>query len=249
MSRTACGLLLGSFFLLAVNSSLALAQPKPLIAVPGEAVVHDDFSKAHPLDKEVWQRRQGTRWEIENGVLRGQQSSPEFQASRKDHFGYEPRLSIPVTPAEFVASFSIRFIDGKETSIVPFIEFGHHICRVRFSKEGASLLAEKESLKLDEASDFVWESGKQYRMTAEMKDAQFVLQIEDGPTLFAEHPSFAQPPSSGGAGFGVAGPKGGFVEIDDLVIQQIKPITQPSWPERKAKFPKFAPVEVKKKKS
>jgi hypothetical protein len=248
MLRTTVGLPLGSFLLLVVNSSFALAQPKPLLAVPGEVIVQDDFSIAHPLDKRIWQRRQGTRWEIENGVLRGQQSSPEFQASKKDHFGYEPRLSIPVTPAEFVASFSIRFIDGKETSIVPFIEFGHHVCRVRFSKQGASLLAEKESLKLAEATDFVWESGKQYRMTAEMKDAQFVLQIEDGPTLFGEHPSFAQPPSSGGAGFGVAGPKKGFVEIDDLVIQKVKPTTQASWPKRKAMFPAFTPVEVKKTK-
>ena len=86
--------------------------------------VYQNFSQAKPLEKTVWQSRQGTRWAIEDGVLRGRESSPEFQSNRKDHFGYEPRLSIPVTPAEFVAEFSFRFVGGDETAIVPFIEFG-----------------------------------------------------------------------------------------------------------------------------
>ena len=79
---------------------------KPVMAIKNEVVLQDDFSKVKPLKKGVWQSRQGTRWAIEGGVLKGQQSSPEYQAKKKDHFGYEARLSIPVTPQEFVASFS-----------------------------------------------------------------------------------------------------------------------------------------------
>ena len=81
---------------------------QPLMAVSDQVVLQDDFSETHPLKKGVWQARQGTRWEITDGVLRGQQSSPEYQAKKKDHFGYEPRLSIPVTPPEFIAKFSFR---------------------------------------------------------------------------------------------------------------------------------------------
>lgn len=194
------------------------ANLKPIMAVPDAVVLQEDFSKPHELKKGVWQKRQGTRWAIDEGLLRGQQSSPEYQAKKKDHFGYEPRLSIPVTPPEFIASFSFRFIEGSETAIVPFIEFGHHVCRVRFSKEGATLLADHETLKLAEATDFVWQSGKWYHALAEMKGGRFVMQIDGGPTLYAQHDSFAAPPSSGGNGFGVAGPKRGFVELDNLTI-------------------------------
>ncbi|MGI9473510.1 MAG: hypothetical protein ACR2NZ_18355 [Rubripirellula sp.] len=223
-------------------------MPAPVLAVPGEVVLKEDFVKPNPLPKSIWQKRQGTRWEVADGVLRGQQSSPEFQAAREDHFGYEPRLSLPITPPEFIATFRLRFIDGSETSIVPFIEFGHHVCRVRFSEQGTSLLADHEIWKLAEAPDFVWESGKWYEITAEMKDSQFVMQIKDGPTLFAEHESFANSPSSGGNGLGVAGPRKGFVELDDLTIWSVQSANQPGWGKRKSQIAEFTPVQVKQPK-
>ena len=224
------------------------ADLKLLMAVPDESVLQDDFSKSHPLPKAIWQARQGTRWTIEEGVLRGQPSSPEYQAKRKDHFGYEARLSIPATPPEFIAAFSFRFIGGSETAIVPFIEFGHHVCRIRFSKSGAELLSEGETMKIAEARDLIWESGKWYHALAEMKDGRFVLQIADGPTLFAERESFSAAPTSGGNGFGIAGPQKGQVELDDITIWTVKPEVQPGWPARMAGFPKFTPVQVKQPK-
>jgi hypothetical protein len=222
---------------------------KPLMVVPDKVVLQEDFSEAKPLKKGVWQSRQGTRWAIEDGLLRGKESSAEFQAARKDHFGYEPRLSIPVTPANFAASFSFRFVDGKETAIVPFIEFGHHVCRIRFGQNGTILIADHETMKLAEAKEFVWESGKWYHALAEMKGDQFVMQIADGPTLYAQRKSFAEAPTSGGNGFGIAGPRKGIVEIDNLAISSIKDTEQPNWKERAAKFPKFDPVQIKEPKS
>lgn len=221
---------------------------KPILAVPDQVVLEDDFSRPNPLKKGDWQKRQGTRWAVDKGVLRGQQSSAEFQASKKDHFGYEPRLSIPATPPEFVAAFSFRFMDGSETAIVPFIEFGHHVCRVRFSKEGTILLSEGETMKVAESKDFVWESGKWYHAMAEMKGGRFVMQIADGPTLYAQRDSFAKAPTSGGNGFGIAGPKKGFVELDDLTIWTVKSKDQPGWSKRVSEFPAFEPVQVKEPK-
>lgn len=50
-----------------------------------------------------------------------------------------------------ITKFSIRFLEGEETAIVPFVEFGHRVIRVRFnSKEGVSLLADYESMKIAE---------------------------------------------------------------------------------------------------
>jgi hypothetical protein len=222
---------------------------KPLMAVPDKVVLQDDFSKAKPLPKGVWQSRQGTRWAIVDGILRGQESSPQYQSKKKDHFGYEPRLSIPVTPSEFVMEFSFRFLKGTETAIVPFIEFGHHVCRIRFSKGGAWLLSDGETMKLAEAKDFVWESGKWYHALAEMKNGEFVIQIAGGPTLYAQRKSFATGPASGGNGFGVAGPKHGVVELDNLKLSTVKPAAQASWAARKAKFQNVEPIQIKKPKA
>lgn len=48
-----------------------------------------------------------------------------------------------------MAQFSICFLDGEETTIVPFVDFLHHIVRLLFSKEeGVTLLVDYESLKV-----------------------------------------------------------------------------------------------------
>ena len=220
-------------------------SPEPLLAIPHELVLAEDFDQDVPLLKSTWTRRQGTRWSVRNGILHGEQSSPEYQASKQDHFGYEPRLSIPVTPANFIASFKIRFIGGSETNIAPFIEFDHHVCRVRFSQAGVTLLADHEVWKVAEASEFIWQEGIWYFITAERRGSEFVMQIKDGPTLYAKHPAFATSPASGGKGMGVAGPKKGEIEIDDLKLWSIKKQTQKEWPARRSKFADFAPVQIK----
>ena len=246
-------LIAATFFSLSlVTSSINAQSPatlKPRMAVPGTIVLQNNFSQERPLKKDVWQSRQGTRWAIEEGVLRGRESSAEFQAKRKHHFGYEPRLSIPVTPAEFVVAFSFRFAGGDETAIVPFIEFGHHVCRVQFSKNGATLLSDGETMKLAEAKGFVWQSGKWYHALAEMKNTEFLIQVADGPTLYGQRESFAQESTSGGNGFGIAGPKHGVVEIDNLTISAVKATTQPNWEAHKSKLPKFRPIQIKQPKA
>ncbi|MHC4997167.1 MAG: hypothetical protein ACYTGQ_19175, partial [Planctomycetota bacterium] len=109
----------------------------------GEVALADDFSEPGKVDKTQWQQRQGTRWEKSGGVLRGIPSSAEYQAAREHHYGYEPRTSCPVTPAQFVARLSVRFLDGAETPIAPFVEFGHHVARIKFSaRDGLVLLAD-----------------------------------------------------------------------------------------------------------
>jgi hypothetical protein len=74
---------------------------------------------------------------------------PQRNIGQKTHHrGLEPRLSIPATPPECVAQFSICFLDGEETTIVPFVDFGHHIVRLRFSKEEVAYGWEKEREQL-----------------------------------------------------------------------------------------------------
>ncbi len=220
----------------------------PLMTVPGKVVLRSDFSKPMPLEKSTWLLRQGTRWSIEDGVLRGRESSAEYQAAREHHYGYEPRLSVPVTPSEFATAFSFRFINGSETAIVPFVEFGHHVCRIRLSEQGTSLIVEKETIKLAEAKDFVVKTGKWYHVFAEMKGDEFVIQFADGPTLYAKHASFSKSPTSGGNGLGLAGPKHGLVELDNLTIWSVGSTSPNDWQNTRKSFPKFQPVQIKEPK-
>ena len=234
--------------LVSVQNPVRAQFPSPILSDSDGSVVSENFDQPHELEKTTYLQRQGTRWSIEAGVLRGRPSSNEYQASRDHHRGYEPRISLPSTPSQFQATFSIRFVDGKETAIVPFIEFGHHVCRVRFSEDGVALLADGETMKLAEVSDFQWKSGQWYHVTAEMVGPEFVFQIKDGPKLYAKWKSFSNPPKTGGNGLGVAGPKGGKVEIDNLTISKAKPAPKSGWELHKKQFPKFAPIQIKEPK-
>lgn len=98
-----------SLVILCLTSLTQAVELKPLLAQPDQIVFEDDFTKSAPLDKTNWAKRQGTQWAVEDGVLRGRPSTPEYQAKVKDHKGYEPRISAPVTPAQFIAKFSVRF--------------------------------------------------------------------------------------------------------------------------------------------
>lgn len=221
---------------------------QPLMVEASKIVYQSDFSEPEDLKKAGWKLRQGTRWDIKDGILRGQPSSPEFQAKKAHHKGLEPRISASMTPAEFVASFSVRFLDGEQTAIVPFVEFGHHIVRLRFSEsEGLALLADYESLKLAEAPGFRFEPERWYHVLVELKGDEFVAQFKDGPTLYAKHDCFSEPAPSGGTGLGVAGPRGGLAELDNVILWDVKPKVLSSWESTKKEFPQFQPVKVREK--
>lgn len=235
----------------ALCSPTGLAGPEelsPLMVEPKEEVYSSDFSEPAPLEKAQWTPRQGTRWGITDGVLKGIPSSAEFQAKKDHHKGLEPRISAPMTPPEFLVRFSVRFSEGEETTIVPFVEFGHHIVRLRFSqKEGLAVLADYESLKVAEAPEFPWKSGCWYHALAELKGDEFVVQFVDGPTLYARHEIFSEPAPSGGTGLGLAGPRGGVAELDQVSLWTVATEPRPDWSERRQEFPEFAPVKVREK--
>lgn len=223
---------------------------KPLMNQGAKVVYQADFSKSGAIDKTEWGVRQGTRWAIAEGMLKGMPSSAEYQASRGDHQGFEARVSSPKTPASFIVQASFRFIDGAETPIAPFIEFGHHVARLRFSAAGGvALIADGESVKLDEAKDFKYESGKWYHVLAEMAGDEFVIQFADGPTLYGRHATFKSAPASGAKGFGLCGPKGGTVEIDNVTMWEINDEGRKGWGKTRKRLEGFEPVVLKEKKS
>jgi hypothetical protein len=220
------------------------AALKPLLAVPNEIVLREDFTSEKPLEKGKYAMRQGTRWTIADGVLRGVPSSAEFQARKKDHFGYEPRISIPACPQEFIIQFDVRFIGGKPTAIVPFVEFGHHIVRVTWAGGGgARVVADTETLQLATAPEFKLEPGKWYRALAEIKGDEFVIQFAGGPTLHGKHPAVA----GKNDGFGVAGNKDGTVELDNITVWSVQSEVNPGWAAARGRLRTAEPVTLKQK--
>lgn len=222
----------------AVSAQAAEPGLKPVMVQPEKVTLKDDFSSVKTLAKGgAYAALQGTRWVIADGVLRGQPSSPEYQASKKDHKGLEPRVAISAPAGDFMAEFSVRFIGGQPTGIVPFIEFGHHCGRITWAGGGgAKLVADGESVQLAEAKEFKIESGKWYHVLAEVKGDELVVQFEGGPTLYGKHASLAAEKTK--PAVGVTGGVGGTVEIDNVTIWSIKPEAQKGWAEAREKLPK-----------
>ena len=48
-------------------------------------------------------------------------------------------------------------------------------------------------------------------------------------------------------GFGVAGARGGTVELDNITVWSVKPEANPQWPAARARFPVVEPAVVKQK--
>jgi hypothetical protein len=234
------------FFPLLVAQVPAAELPalKPLLTVPDRVILQEDFSTAKPLEKAKFMARQGTRWTIADGVLRGTESSAEFQAKKKDHFGYEPRISIPACPQEFIIQFDVRFVGGKPTAIVPFVEFGHHIVRVNWAGGGgAKMVADTETTQIAAAPDFKIEDGKWYHALGEIKGDELVIQFAGGPTMYGKHPELTGQKD----GFGVAGNKGGTVELDNITVWSVKPEVNPQWAKTRATLGMTPPAVVKEK--
>ena len=157
-------------------------------------------------------------------------------------------MSVQLTPPEFVAGFSFRFIGGEESDIVPFVEFGHHVCRVKFSSKGSFIIVDHETLKVAESDDFKYVPGKWYHALAELKGDEFVIQFVDGPVWYVKHECLAKANSSGGNGLGLAGPKDGTVELDNVSIWKIRSQVKRSWPKRRNLFDVMNPEPTGKEK-
>lgn len=238
------------------GSSFA-ADPSPRWLVPDQIIFADDFSLPRgeiKLDRRnapdaPWQPNQGTQWEVIDGVLRGRASSPEFQASRPHHKGIHPRIVLTKTPEAYILRFSMRLLDGipfeagRRRSVSPFIEIGHHVCRVAWDVNGGALLADGETMQLAADKDFKLVPGKWETVLIERRDDEVLVQFADGPVFHGKHPSYVTEPYF----VMLAGLKAGTMEIDDVTIWSLKPGTQPGWDAFRATLPQQQPLILRPK--
>jgi hypothetical protein len=216
----------------------------PLMVIPKECVLKDDFSKEGAVDENSFKPQQGTQWKITNGVLHGMESTKEYQASKPDHNGLQPRLELPTTPLQYMATFSVRFVGGTPDKNTPVLQFGHHVTHLRMLPTGTDLLAARESMKVAASPDFKLVDGEWYQVMVEVKGDEVVIQFAKGPVFYGKHESYEKP-KSGNRKIGFAGAVGGVIEIDDVAVWSINDEEKKEWTESRAKIPAFEHVDLK----
>ena len=189
------------------------------------------------LDKAVWNARQGTRWEVRDGLVYGQPSTPEYQAGKRDHKGLEPRLAMPTLPQDFAAEFYIRFKSGSFTKLAPFIEYGHHKARYSFGKDALTLDADSGKAKLGSTEAVKFNGDHWYHIIAEQRGDEVLIQV-DGTRLFGTHPTLKEKTPKGAAGLGFCGTRGGTIEIKGLKAWSVKPEVASGWAAVRAELAK-----------
>ena len=248
------------FALLALLPFAAMAADlKPQLLIPDKVLFADDFSQPRELKAVAaksplvgaWNPNQGTRWKVADGVLKGEASTAEFQASHETHKGVHPRIVLTKTPADYVLKFSMRLIDGKpfvaglRKSVPPFIEIGHHIARITWGENGAMLLADGDSLQLDVAKDFKLEPGKWVTVMVERRADEVFVQFQDGPSFYGKHPTYKSELHAVMLG----GLEAGHMEVDDVTVWSIKEGDQPTWAATLKARPATKEVRIKEAKA
>jgi hypothetical protein len=210
-------------------AGLSAGSLSPRMVQPDAVVLHEDFGKVQKPDRKIWQPRQNTQWSVVDGMLHGQPSTKEFQASRKDHQGFEPRVAIATDLKNYVIEFRFRVNSGEQHMVGAFFELGHHFARVAFKETGLEMNIGdlKNPTILDSKPEVKLEKGRWYHVLAEIRGDETFVQFEGGRTLYGKDPRIAEH----AAGVGITGLRGGTIDIDDVTIWSVKDAPQPGWSE------------------
>lgn len=207
-------------------------QLEPVMATPGEVHLSMDFNKDFTVGKgdKYFKLGQGTTWRAKDGMLVGTESSPDYQAKKKaqgnGHLGTAPRLQLPGSPKNVIIRYSFKIVGGNTTGLLPMIEAGHHLRRVYFGREGSKILVDHEKTTIAE-SDFVLKTDTWHHIMIEIKDDEFLVRFQDGPTLYGKHEGV-------GAEFanydiGITATNKGAIYIDNMSVWKAGSFKQ-SWP-------------------
>ena len=152
-----CKLSAGS--LLAVLFCFAIARgdeakPKSDLFEKTKLVYEDDFDGELNLD--FWEVRQATTWKVEDGILKGSESSKAFQAKKiaagdKGHAGFKPVIWLKQVPEDFVCEMRVRWGAKQHNSRFPIFDVGHHIHTIHLGKTLTTLtiLKDKEKVRVE----------------------------------------------------------------------------------------------------
>ncbi len=126
-------------------------KPKSNLFEKTKLVYEDDFDGELNLD--FWEVRQATTWKIEDGILKGSESSKAFQAKKiaandKGHAGFKPVIWLKQVPENFVCEMRVRYGAEQHNSKFPIFDVGHHIHTIHLGKTLTTLTILKDQEKL-----------------------------------------------------------------------------------------------------
>ena len=175
-------------FLLSLSSNLCAEAPhfESHLFKKGTLVYSDDFDGE--LNRERWEPRSGTRWEVRDGLLIGRPSSSEFQEKHKDdsddHRGLGPVIRLNHIPERFVCHMRFKFEGEGYQAARPKLDIGHHINNLFFRKGGYSLKLSGGERFEDRESGF--ELNEWTDIVIELKEGKLLIELNGHQRLF-EH--------------------------------------------------------------
>ena len=129
------------------------AKPKSELFAKTKLVYEDNFDGELNLD--FWEVRQRTTWKIEDGILKGSESSKAFQDKKiaegdKGHAGFKPVIWLKKVPENFVCEMRVRYGAEQYNSRFPIFDVGHHIHTIHLGKTLTTLtiLKDKEKVRV-----------------------------------------------------------------------------------------------------
>jgi len=143
-----------------------LALLSPLLSLAQESIESELFEKTTlvysedfdgELNLDFWEVRQSSTWKIEDGILKGSQSSKEFQAKKiaegdEGHAGYKPVMWLKQVPAEFVCTMRMKYSGERGNPKFPLLDLGHHFHTLSLGEDKTklTLFKDKEVVLTDE---------------------------------------------------------------------------------------------------
>lgn len=170
-----------TFLLLAACTPLIASDYQPELYQKTELIYEDTFDSGQ-LNKDFWEVRQSTTWEVRDGVLHGAPSSKEFQAKKMtsaapSHAGLKPVIWLTKLPENFVCTMRIRY-DGKEFKKgFPLLDLGHHIHTLSFT-EKATTLTIKKNIETQETQGPLFALNTWHDVALELKKGVIILNID-----------------------------------------------------------------------
>lgn len=193
----------------------------------GKVLFLEDFTDNFEVKKPRWWIKQNTRWSVKDGELVGIPATADYQAKKKKegkgHLGDIPRIGLGKMPKSYIMSFKFQIDDKGWNKRVPMFEFGHHISRIFFTKEGAKLLTDDEKVQHMENKDFIPQPFQWYEVLAEVGESDLYIQIKDENNkiykFYCHYPKFKDAPNRS---FQIASTIQGILKMDDIVFWESK---------------------------
>jgi len=167
---------------LCLKPSLHAGTPayQPELFQSTQLVYEDSFEGT--LNAEVWEVRQSSTWTIQEGVLKGSQSSKEFQEKMvakgdKAHAGFKPVIWLKKVPENFVCTLRLRYDGAVYGKGFPLIDLGHHIHTLTFSEKATTLTLKKDVEKLVIEAP-LFSLNEWHDVAIELKKGSLILSID-----------------------------------------------------------------------